>query len=134
MSLTWDGLFYLLDLEWCQDCPVYADKHEGGFLALNTFHWRKRRITKSGIYRVLKKIAIVRIEPGLPKWRTIYGVNHDVAMMAASLNVRLPRGVSDPDRARLRYELSSITNEDMRRMTPSEQQDYRRARRWAARS
>lgn len=130
--MTWREIFDILDLEWCQGCE--ADKHDGVVVG-RTIHWSTRRVTRPGIYKILRKIAWAQEHlDQFPTWRQIYLLNADVLLMCRELGIRLPRTVFDLDRARLRFALGEYTLADRRRMIPSEQTDFRAALRWAARS
>ena len=133
--MTWQGIFYVLGLRWCTGCTTYAEVHDRGMAIDGTVHWRNRRVTRPGIYKLLRAIAWGQNElSGLPDWRQVYLLNHEVLELTKLVGVRLPREVFELDRAKLRYLLSKYTQRDRRRMTPSEQDDFRAALRWAARS
>lgn len=133
--MTWDELLARLGIEWCPACHTYNELHDNGFYVGGMMHWRDRRYTRPGAHKLLRKIVVGR-DPmtGLPAWRRIYLTNSEVLDLAKRARIRLPRSVFDLDRARLRYALSEYTVADRRRMTPSEQRDFRAAVRWAARS
>jgi hypothetical protein len=136
--VSWQQIFDSIGYRWCEGCAVDFDHESGTVVAWadhDDVHWRKRRVTKAGIYKILRRIVWqTDTFEGLPAWRQIFLINHQVLAFARQARVRLPRKVFELDRARLRHELSGYTNEDIRRMTPSEQTDFRAARRWAARS
>ena len=133
---TWAEIFAALGIEWCPSCDRFRDYHEHGMLTTgNVLHWRNRRMTQPGIYKLLRKVAWSRSGlSGMPLWRQIYLLNQTVLDLAKELGVRLPRKTFDLDRAKLRYALGEHTLADRRRMTPSEQSDFKAAIRWAARS
>jgi len=133
---TWDAVFERLGLVWCKGCTGPYDHGWYGYLGEGIVHWRDRRFTRPGLYKLLRKLTQFQ-NPSLdvfPTWRRLYLLNKEVLRLARDLGVRLPRSAFDLDRARLRLALSDYKLADRRRMTPSEQKDFRAALRWAARS
>lgn len=134
--MTWAEVFERLGVTRCGGCPQFADYHRHGYMVGNVMHWSDRRVTRPGLYKLLRKIAWGQntILQRFPLWQQVYLLNQEVLELAKRAGVRLPRPTFDLDRARLRFALSEYTAADQRRMTPSEQREFRAARRWAARS
>jgi hypothetical protein len=149
---TWPKLFERLGVEWCQGCDSRFT-HESGELETGwsslfneatglptivgeRFHWKNRRMTRPSTHKAIKQITEGR-HPELrflPPWRGLF-LLHVFAREAATVaGRRFPRASDDLDRARLRFLLSEYRIEDRRHMTPSEQADFKEARRWAQRS
>lgn len=133
MNWVWGQALAKLDLTWCPGCV--NQEHEGTLVG-RTVHWRDRRVTRAGMYKMLRRIAVQQntILSRFPPWQRTYLINQDVLAMAREIGVRLPREVFEVDRAKLRHELSGFTVRDRQRWLPSERYDYKRAVRWAARS
>lgn len=134
--MNWEKIFDALGLEWCGVCEIGTAVHHHGSLRGTTIHWANRRFTRHGAHKALRAI-VEGAHPdfyALPTWRCIYLINREILGLAKRAHVRPPKTVFDLDRARLRYALSEYTQADRRRMTPSEQTDFRAALRWAARS
>lgn len=139
----WGSIFDAIGVAWCYG-PACENgdriSHSNGFIerspALPIVHWTDRRPVYVSIHKALRVLAR-GLRPdliALPKWRYVFLVNREMATMARAARLRLPRKLFDYDRARLRYLLSEYTAADVRRMTPSEKQDFKAATRWAARS
>lgn len=145
----WQKLFDRLGVGWCQGCVEHKDLHNTGWLETHwiqtepdprvheeTLHWRNRRMAKQSAHKALRRIVEGRHPeyPFLPPWRALYLLHRELNELESKAGRRFPRSYDDLDRARMRYMLSEYRLEDRRRMTPSEQQDFRAAIRWAARS
>lgn len=135
----WVDIFDAIDVAWCfgqngcrEDHDGWVEQDPSGLI----IHWSDRRITRPSIHKALRKIAMAaHPEHGsLPAWRGLYLRNAEILTLARRAHLRLPRSVFDLDRARVRFLLSEHTQANRRRMTPSEQTDFRAALRWAARS
>jgi hypothetical protein len=105
--------------------------HQRGRAEHGIVHWHERAVVKGGLRRflILAAEAAVTWAPGTPRWARIWYANVVAAKMAAALNRRLPRKLTDEDRARVRLLLGENTRD--RKEFPDE---YRMAQRWAARS
>lgn len=104
--MTYRELAARYGFELCEMCDLNA--HEQGHLQGDRIHWRERRVTHSGLRRFLLLLAgpyLVRNGFGSPnreaEWiwmRNVWAYNQ-----ALDLGYRLPRRLSEVDRARVRY-------------------------------
>jgi hypothetical protein len=140
----WERIFEALDIIWCRRCALGDDLHRrGSYAKTGIFHWTNRRMTRPGIHKALRRIAESQNEytAALPEWRRIYLINQAILDLARRAHLRQPRYVFDLDRARLRYLLAEYGDRcghhggvPRERMNQDERQDFKEARRWAARS
>ena len=95
----------------------WGDLHEGGVYSEidGHMHWTPRRSTRAGIYRFLWHIARSRVDrhrtphgPGKPHWQQHYETLRMVPVLAEQIHVRLPRNLSERDRAQLRAALVTL--------------------------
>lgn len=131
----WRSLFDSVNVVWCEGCEL-TPYHATGVLIEDVMHWKRRRFTHAAARDALRVVVRSRHPEWtpLPPWQRVYLVNHEIQVLAARAHIRLPRNLFDLERAELRFQLGGYTNEMRRRMTPSEQADFKAALRWAARS
>jgi hypothetical protein len=135
----WVDIFDALGVAWCYGQDGCLEGHEG-FIEQDPsgliIHWTDRRVTRASVHKALDRIAHAN-RPDfeeLPRWRATYLHNMEILRLAREAHVRLPRLGFDVERGKLRYMLSTYGVKERRRMTPSEQHDFKAALRWAARS
>ena len=90
---------------------AWGDLHEGGVYSQidGHMHWAPRRSTRAGIYRFLWLIARSRVYRSYkPHWRQHYATLRMVPVLADLIHVRLPRSLSERDRAQLRAALVTL--------------------------
>lgn len=89
----------------------WGEMHEVGVYSEidGHMHWAPRRSTRAGIYRFLWPIARSRVDhPGKPHWQQHYATLRMVPVLADLIHVRLPRSLSERDRAQLRAALVTL--------------------------
>ena len=91
----------------------WGDLHEAGVYSEidGHMHWAPRRSTRAGIYRFLWLIARSRVIVNLsvnPHWQQHYATLRMVPVLAELIHVRLPRSLSERDRAQLRAALVTL--------------------------
>ena len=89
----------------------WGELHEGGVYSEIDYHmhWAPRRPTRAGIYRFLWHVARSRVErSGKPHWQQHYATLRMVPVLADLIHVRLPRSLSERDRAQLRAALVTL--------------------------
>jgi hypothetical protein len=89
----------------------WGEMHESGIYSEidGHMHWAPRRSTRAGIYRFLWHLARSMVDrPGKPHWQQHYETLRMVPVLADLIHVRLPRSLSERDRAQLRAALVTL--------------------------
>lgn len=120
-GLTYAALAERYGVELCTgECLTHG--HEDGFIARGRLHFRERGVTRSGLRLFLMLVHDLKwAEAGMPfpkrkstsraRWLHHRNVSaYNVALK--DLGIRLPRKLSDRDRAAVRYLLTKVPPED----------------------
>ena len=91
---------------------MWGEVHETGAYSEidGLMHWAPRRSTRAGIYRFLWLIARSRVlgDHSAKLWQQHYATLRMVPVLAELIHVRLPRSLSERDRAQLRAALVTL--------------------------
>lgn len=114
----------------CRQSQIDHDRGEYS-LTLGMVHWRERRMTKAGLYRFLRLVALAKhpdmtrtITGVRPTWQRTYLIHRQVNVYARMLHVRIPFDLTREARARVK---SSVL--DVPRRTPLRREAFQWARR-----
>jgi hypothetical protein len=153
---TWDEISQRVDVTRCRGLQpngmtCFADhtvgETNGGCVAGHegcdpriTIHWSDRRVTYVGIRRFLRHVARAQVlgeipsalEVGLtPEWLIFFRTQQRLTTLARQARVRIPKHLSDDDRAKMRALIANVPRTTSNPLVPEGARE--KARMWARR-